>query len=323
MTTTQFPLPLALGLAAIDLVGQNLVPNSGFEDYNGDCAAGVGFQLLQSWNAPDCGLDPLYFNSCVQPPFFSDLPMNPYGFQHAHGGDGYCIVAPFIYDEGNPQLYMSIDLAQALVAGEQYCISLWLSLADSATFTTPTFHAFLWYGLPSICNYNDTAWDTYAVATFNTSLVDSVGWHLMQSSFTASGAESNLTLGCFSEDDELDTVQIGWHEWTLNFAGYYIDDVYLGDCAYAGVAEETSAHELSVFPNPALRGQEVTVRCSCTSKEHQWSIADLTGRAVGMVSRDRNAEAMTLSTVSLKPGAYMIQVDHLDGTRRQVPLVIH
>lgn len=305
--------------------GQNLVQNPGFEEYTGSCSTGVGWLSLDVWEKPDCATGPPYYNACDVGGWGSGVPINDYGFQLAHGGDGYCSLITYQNDglgfNGNPQTYISVDLLQPLQAGEEYCIRFWLNLADSSAYTTADMHAFLWYGLPSICNYNDTAWDTYAATTFNTTVVDSIGWHLMEGGFTASGGESNLTLGSFSLGPEIDTTLLGLG-YLPYIAMYFIDDVYLGDCAFAGITEEGFAHELSIFPNPALRGQQVTVRCSCASNEHQWSMADLTGRAAWMGSWEQNTEELKLPTASIKPGAYVIHVEHADGTRDQVQLVI-
>lgn len=304
---------------------QNLMPNPGFEVYNDDCANGVIYPYLDEWDFPICGYWPYYFSACAPSGSVTDVPANLSGFQYAHGGDAYIMIPTFVYDtieyeEGNPRFYASIDLVEPLLAGEEYCLQFWLSRADSATFTTSELHAFLWYGLPSICNYNDTAWDTNAAVTFNTTGVDTVGWHLVQGSFMASGGESNLNIGSFLFGEEIDTTQIGWHD-ELNFSGYYLDDVYLGDCAYASSGGEGPAHELTAFPNPALRGQELTVRCSCQSNMHHWSITDIMGRSIERRS-ERSANCIAWETAALTPGVFVSHAQHADGSCNWIKITI-
>lgn len=298
---------LVLGIAPGNAFGQNLVPSPGFEEH-GDCTLGAGWSILNVWETPDCALGPPYFNACDQTGWGHGVPSNDYGYQNPHGGDGYCCLVPYLDNGwmivGNPQAYLSTDLLDPLETGEEYCISFWLSLADSSAFKTSELHAFLWYGLPSVCNYNDTAWDSFAAVTFDISDVDSMGWHLVQGSFSASGGELNLTLGSFLFEDEIDTTLLVWHTYPPNQAMYFIDDVYLGDCAYAGVAEEPTLHDLSAFPNPA--SDHVRIELERPVKDGRLEILDMYGRVVE-VSR-MNGSWLNLDVSSLNAGAYLVRL---------------
>ena len=217
---------------------------------------------------------------------------------------------------GNPQTYANIDLVEPLVAGEEYCLSLWMNMADSANYRTGSLNAFLWYGWPSVCNQNDTAWDTYSSLTFDISQVDTAEWTFFEGSFIAGGAEVNLSLGAFQFGEEIDTTFI---HHTNNFEGdlamYYIDNVYLGPCDVGiGVQEASSSTMVSVYPTPAsdilfveLRDKIISLdifdvfgrnvkqlnTTNLTIGQHQLDVSGLAADAYLLIARNAKGETFT------------------------------
>lgn len=225
--------------------GQNLVPNGSFEEFTTECVFGYSYYDLADWTLPDCGATPGLRDTC-----------NANTQQAAHGGTSYTGIWTLRmnssggFPDGNPQQYPSIDLMQPLVGGQYYCLRLWMTMADSSNYRTGALHAFLWYGVPSVCAYNDTAWDTYAAVTFDITAVDTSGWTMLEGGFIASGSESNLTLGAFQFDEEIDSVLIHHDfEGEGDLAVYFIDDVELWACE-VGVGETITSAGLKVYPNP-------------------------------------------------------------------------
>lgn len=255
---------------------QNLIPNPGFEDYIGDCTFGVGMDDVEHWSYPDCANLGRYFHSCNNTGAPNGgVPVNNYGAEQPHSGSAYAGVAPFVFlaQDGTVHSYASVDLLSPLVAGEDYCLRFFISRADSSRYAVGTLHAFLWYSLPSICNYNDTAWDTYAAATFDISSVGPDGWYPMEAQFSANGAEANLTMGTFLFGAEFDTTYVG--PFPINNALYYFDDFYLGPCDVA-VQEISANSDLVLTPLPGA----VQVSWPSTSSYHTLQLYDPQGRLV-------------------------------------------
>lgn len=298
---------LLFGQAAL---GQNLVLNPSFEEFEGGCYD-VDPWELSLWDAPECGGYPAYFTECNnESSSWSGVPYNQGGYEPAHSGQAYNLIHTFAYTEegGNLGSYLSIDLSEPLVAGQEYCIALWMSLAEQSSFRTSTLHAFLWYGLPTMCNGNDSLWDDYAAVTFNTSEVDTAGWYLIEGTFTASGSESNLTLGSFLYGPEIDTTFLEWHLPPYT-ASYYVDDVYLGPCDGVGVPLAPS-QSLGIFllTGTVIAGEQLrySVKGAVEGPIHI-SIFDVVGHGIVRIPiRDRVG---VIATSCMAPGKYVLVVN--------------
>ena len=300
---------VVIGLAyGHGLVAQNLVQNPSFEEFTGSCSGSVNIWELVAWQPPDCGTFSGYFNACNNASFsLGGVPANGSGYEPAHSGQSYAGINTFGYNTegGNPRMYLSVPLTEELVAGEQYCIGLWMSLADTSSFRTTTLHAFLWYGQPSICAGNDSLWESYAAVTFDISAVDTSGWTLLEGSFTASGGEVNLTIGQFLFGDQIDTTSIAWH-LSPYAASYYIDDVYLGACDGIGLPELSDRPlEFNLSPCPAMQGEQVRYTMSGTKGERcTLALFDMAGQCV--MTRVATNGTGALHTDGLAPGSYIV-----------------
>ena len=238
--------------------GQNLVPNGSFELFTESCEFGLNYTLLENWERVECAEKPDVGHEC-----YGVIPHTGIGFQYAQDGSAMISIGTARFHvtgtlpEGNPQTYATVDLTEPLVAGQHYCIRLWANRADSSNYRTSVLHAFLWYGVPSVCNYNDTAWDTYAAVTFDISQVDTVDWTMLEGGFTASGSESNLTIGAFQTPDEMDTVFVqNDYDQQGMFAIYFIDNIEMWACE-VGTDELRGASAFSAYPNPASDALQV------------------------------------------------------------------
>ncbi|MCC6937936.1 MAG: T9SS type A sorting domain-containing protein [Flavobacteriales bacterium] len=312
------------------IYAQNLVPNGGFEEYTVDCTFGIGFYGLADWRYLNCGNSPGLAHACNNTTGNGGgVPQSGLGYQYAHDGDGFIMTEPYFSNaqsglpDANPQTYANVDLVQSLTAGQRYCLRLWMNMADSSCYRTDTFHAYVGYGIPTLCNYADTAWDTYATATWDISMVDTIEWTLLESEFIANSGETNLTLGAFQFDDEINSVFLADHSSLFGalVAAYYIDDVELWACQ-VGVEEVGRNNALALFPDPA--DQQVTM---------SYSGVDVMGAALSnAVGQDVTPKSwgattllpdrQTLDVSSLPAGAYFLSVRTKDGNLLSRRLVI-
>lgn len=253
-------VPLAvLLLVAYATRAQNLVPNGSFEEYDTECENGVNTYMVVAWDEVSCGLPFGYLHACNngignQP----GVPYNGLGYQQAADGDGYISMWTLRmnsqggFPDGNPQMYATVELTDPLLAGQHYCLQVQVNMADISCYRTGALHALVGYGFPNVCNYQDTAWDTYATATWDISNVDTANWTLLEAEFDANGGEDNLTVGAFQEADEIDSVFVADNSIALGglFGIYIIDDVKLWACN-VGVDEVDGHSTLELYPNPA------------------------------------------------------------------------
>jgi hypothetical protein len=303
--------------AVIALIGgspevsaQNLVPNGGFELFTSNCQFGLGYHHLEDWTEVECALPPGLAHTCN-----SDLgngggvPYGSLGYNPAHGGDAFiCIWTLRMesqggFPDGNPQKYATVELTQPLEADQHYCIRLWMNMSDSSCYRTGALHAYLGYGMASVCNYQDQMWDTYAAATWDISAVDTAEWTLLEAGFDASGGETSLTIGAFQFGEEIDSVFIADHSLLLGglLALYFIDDVELWACQ-VGVDEVHGSTELSVYPNPAV--DVVNVELPRTGGTLELLTTD--GRSLRTLSM--NTERATIDVQDLPGGEYVLRI---------------
>jgi Secretion system C-terminal sorting domain len=302
---------------------QNLIPNGSFEEFEVDCVQALQYYQLADWTQPDCAEDPVVLHRCNEV-----VPHNEYGYQESADGDAYIYIWTLRmnssggFPDGNPQWYPSVNLTEPLVAGQTYCLRLRVNLADSSNYRTGALHAFLWYGVPSTCNYNDTMWDTYAAVTFDISQVDTATWTTLEGSFTASGSESNLTLGAFQYDEEIDSVLIA-HDYDQigDLAVYFLDDVELWACE-VGVNEAADHAALNTWPNPA--SDALFVELPGTDM-YVLQVYDAVGRKVlgGQVTGQTfPGGTQGLDVSGLVPGRYVLQAQTVSGRAHRAGFVV-
>ncbi len=287
------------------LAAQNLPPNASFEQISTDCIGGVDYISVVDWETPECGTGLVYFNECnnsIAP--YVGMPQNDYGYADAHLGGAFCGIIPFSYPivGGNFKCYGSVSFSEPLVQGATYCLRFYLSLGDSSAYTTSALHAFMWYGLPSTCGYNDTLWDENAAVTYDLSVVGADGWTLMEGSFVADGGEVNLTLGSFLYGADIDTMVTGIVQQPTPMAMYYIDDVYLGPCDI-GVEEEQGGGRMELFPNPAIDELRASFR---DGRPRELQVVNTVG--VEVLRKSIISSTVSLDVSLLAPGPYQVRV---------------
>jgi hypothetical protein len=298
------------------LVGsaQNLVPNGDLETH-GDCSAGADFGMLTYWSVPYGCVEGMYANACTPPPndIYFGVPQNILGYEPAYSGVGYLALRTFTTIETNSQRYVYSTLYDPLVAGQTYCVRLWMSRCDSSSFSTDTFHALLTVLIPDVNQNQDTTWAQDAMVTFNTSAVDEQGWYLLEGSFVAAGGERRLTLGDFLLDEAIlaDTTFLGYHYQAPYYAGYYIDDVYLGPCDVS-VPEHSTTRPAFVYPNPVAPGQSMGVQWG--SAGFTWRLRDARGEEVALGVVRPGTPTAILDSGNWSTGVYMLTLKAPDGT---------
>ena len=132
-------LTLLIFLSAISLWGQNLVLNPSFENVNVNCSGfgGAGFTNLISWDNPDptdtCST-PDWFSTCLSSFFPTAAPNSWLGTQAPRTGDAYAGIILYEALSDSYREYIEGTLASPLVAGTNYCVSFYVSLADTVPY---------------------------------------------------------------------------------------------------------------------------------------------------------------------------------------------
>jgi gliding motility-associated-like protein len=216
---------------------ENLVPNGSFEYYT-QCPDDYG-QINRAfpWYQPNMASSD-YYNSCVVSPGIIlnvDVPSNSLGFQYPHTGDAYCGFEPleesFEYFE-----YIATKLIEPLEADQDYCVSIWLSMADTVCLSTSQIGVY--FSNDSITSPIANYIDVKPQVIFSKFVTDQEIWSLVQGNFFAKGGERFMAIGVF-DTLNIDTLHLCNDPFALGAAYYYIDDISLKlageDCNFSNI----------------------------------------------------------------------------------------
>jgi gliding motility-associated-like protein len=227
---------------------QNLVPNGDFEYYT-QCPEDYGqTERAYPWYQPNIGSSD-YFNSCVLFPgsvLDVDVPSNTFGLQYAHSGEGYCGFGSIFTSDYYE--YIATPLTNQLIAGENYCVSFWLSLSDTMCYAINSIGAYFSNdSIPTSVDYNINVSPQINSTQF---ISDKENWILIEGNFIADGSETFLAIGTFAPTN-IDTLKLCDMPFDLNGVYYYIDDVRVQLCTDSPIPENPNSFDIpNVFsPN--------------------------------------------------------------------------
>ncbi|MBX2904290.1 MAG: SprB repeat-containing protein, partial [Chitinophagales bacterium] len=243
-------------LLASAIFSQNLVVNPSFEITNTNCAnfGGEGFRqdLSPSWDNANSNAQG---DSCSSPDLFSscniaftNMPgggMGALGFQYSRTGTRH---AGFItYDAlgSTYREYIQGRTSAPLVAGQKYCVSMYVSLADLVPYATNNIGVYF-----SNTQYMRDACTQGALINVTPQLNYGCGaitdtsenWVRLQWDYTATGGEQYFIIGNFFNNAGTVIQNTGVSPFPHTFAYYFIDDVSIvpNTCCFADVPSTAS-----------------------------------------------------------------------------------
>lgn len=259
---------LVIVLTCISLVSfsQNLVINPSFENYS-SCPQGPSeLSKADNWQDPfnnvigdTCSTSDFY-NACnTFGGMATGVPANILGNEPAHTGNGYAgiiMFEGFVLDlmscnyvpggSSNWREYVEGELSQPLVAGQQYCVSFYVSLADNVKWASSDFGVYFSNTLVKVnCTSvsNSVLQYTPQLVYCDSAIEETNGWTRLQWNYTATGGEQYITIGNFKDDNNTTVTCVNPTAFNP-YSYYYIDDVSVvaESCCFAEiVAPEESA----------------------------------------------------------------------------------
>lgn len=237
--------------------GPELILNGDFEQYD-TCPPGISgtfpsprsyIQYATGWSNPTNNT-PDYFNACAPlfPPvpsihYGASVPQNYWGNQMPHSGDGY---AGFGFSAGSiGGEYIKTRLSDKLTPGALYCISCYVSLADSQDYAGNHIgfsfsSSSIFYPLGGMFP------DSSVLITSGPNIItERTGWWHIEGSFRPDSAYEWMIIGRFGTLGPNDTLRMETPLVPIQGGGiyYYIDDVSLFKC------EETPSFPNVITPN--------------------------------------------------------------------------
>lgn len=186
-------------------IGQNLVKNASFEDYE-NCPTKLGNLKddLLYWSIPTIGSTD-YFNSCSTA---MGTPENFNGSQPSDFGKGYAGL--YLYAPDDYREYLQVELSETLVKGKNYRVSFYVSLAEKSDFAIKEFGVLfsneeldtpikkelskmhLYKNKGNSYNYMEIGYTNF--------YSDTKDWILVHTQFRAKGNEKYIILGNFKSN---------------------------------------------------------------------------------------------------------------------------
>jgi gliding motility-associated-like protein len=310
-----------------NLWAQNLVVNPSFETISG-CPVGPGeFFRATSWNDVNTGAD-----SCSSPdliagcaPGFGGVnsPSMLIGYQPSRTGNNH---AGIILYEGvalfgctpltsnNYREYIEGELTAPLVAGQTYCVTFYINLANDAKWGVNSIGVYFSNGLYQydFCANNAPAPVTPQLQYAGPPILDTLNWVRLQWNYTATGGETHFVIGNFRNDastTRADNACGSFHP----YAYYFVDDVSVvpGTCSVTCPTLTVSANVSNVSCGSTNNGAvDITVADGTPPYAYVWSngatsqdLVSLTAGAYTVTVTDDNGCTGTFSaTVTSSPG---------------------
>lgn len=196
---------------------QNFVANGSFELLSA-CPVGADIDKAFTWFSPSDGTPDL-FNACADISSNLSVPVNGFGFQQAHTGNGY---AGFVtYGQGTDyREYVATKLTNTLVDGNIYEISFYVNLPENGPIAANN----LGFGFLTDSTHFNTSTLIQAENVDQSPLIlrDSIEWVKLSFFYRAKGLENCLVIGNFKSDLETTFLVL---ENTGGDQYYFIDDV--------------------------------------------------------------------------------------------------
>lgn len=275
---------------------QNLVLNPSFEITASNCAnfggEGFGTDLAGTWdntniNTPvgDSCSSPDLFSACNL--FFTNMPGSTLGYQHSRTGTRHAGLITYDVTSSTYREYIQGRTSAPLVAGQTYCVSMYVSLPNTMPYATNNIGVYFsnTHVQRNPCTQgaliNVTPQLNYTCGAITDTTAN---WFRLQWNYVATGGEQYFVIGNFFNNAGTTIVNTGGAPFPNPFAYYYIDDVSIeaNSCCYADIINPgplcTSAANFNLT---ATTGSGTTCNPTLTGT---WSGTGITNTSTGTFS---------------------------------------
>ncbi len=235
----------------INVIAQNIVPNSDFEIYS-SCPWTISqINLATPWNTPTLLGSPDYFNACAGGGV--SVPINGVGYQTDHSGGGaYGGFFAFQRFSTNFREYIQVELTDTIIKDIPYKVSFYVTLADDLGYAVSSIGMF--FSHTAISRNDGQRFDTIpqVINPPGQPLTSKENWMLITDTFISNvGGEKYITIGNFNDDSVSDTVALNdsSSQWWNSY--YYIDDVSVVAIDTTIGINEVENVKFEIYPNPA------------------------------------------------------------------------
>ncbi|MEO5570259.1 MAG: T9SS type A sorting domain-containing protein [Bacteroidia bacterium] len=314
---------IILMLACRICEGQNLVPNSSFED-TANVFCGV-FSVtdfnssINYWYTPTQGTPDLYSTqinqSCwnFQPNSTYGGPVCLKGSQLPRTGSVFAGLACYSIPGLNQREYIQSPLTNSMVPGNSYYLEFYASLPDHEEKYTNKLGAY--FSNSAVTSTNDQPLPYIPQVVATSFISDTATWVKISGVFQATSAFNYITIGNFNDDTTTPTMNNPGGSSAPGCYGayYFIDDVTVSDIT--GIKDLNDIFSVNVFPNPFIYR---IYAMSYNNDQYDFIIYDTTLRKL---LQQRFTNSTTLNTAQLAKGIYLYEIRNKNGVIKKGKVV--
>ncbi len=298
---------------------QNLVPNPSFEEYD-TCPIYGSIDFSVGWTNPN-NYSPEYFNVCAN----SDtphlgVPNNGYGNQNARTGAAYAGIYIPVTSENSLREYIQAELTESLIAGAEYSVKFYVSLAENhSDYAVNTIAAY--FSVSAISNTTNTVFNVNPQIVNNpivNPLTDKDNWQEVSGTFVASGGEKFITIGNFQNDGNVDTTSLVQIPSLFDKSYYYIDDVSVERRITNNVNEFSIEHPFKYYPNPVSDILNIEPK---NNQNYDIKMLDITGNIIFSYENINNLKSINVNQYS--NGIYSLQLSKGNILLSNKKIIVH
>lgn len=212
---------------------QNLVNNASFEELQQCPYASSTFNPHElayaiGWDYPTDGTSDL-FNSCASPGPVG-VPSNFIGYQNPFDGNSYAgfgFYSDVSWEDIIVAEYIQTELTRSLELNEKILVRFYLSLAEASKYGTSKISV---YFSEDISEFNALSNAPVTVfspvySTNSKMFSEKDNWMLFECEYVSTGCEKFMTIGCFENSLDLDTIPSSPPTGDPNLFYYFMDSV--------------------------------------------------------------------------------------------------
>lgn len=298
------------------------MPNPSFEEHTQCPNNGGQIDYALYWTNPliGGGSTPDYLNTCGAVGWRT--PNNVYGYEIPHSGIAYTSIftakySPFAPQSNNAREYIQAKLLDTLQANKEYCLSFFVSAADSMLYVSDNIGAY--FSNNEIRDTCQTGWCNLAYQpqienNALNNLNSRAGWTKVSGTYKANGGESYITIGNFRDTTATTATYVGWSQINSYFyALYYIDDVFLEECQVQANSDMKEGDKsTNVFPNPS--SNYLTIQTVSNSRIVGVTVSNALGQVITEIGAIYSVRE-TIDVSSYPTGIYVISVFTTDNKK--------
>lgn len=253
----------------------NLVPNGGFEIYDGCPTSLSQVWKCEGWNSQFGSAD--FYHGCGLGNV--GAPENIFGYQ-VPNDSGYIGLIGWTSSFPGGQEVAFSEIISPLQSGAKYRIRFKASYADSANYAICCIGAILSSTSPPMGPYTQNLSSVELILDENE--FDTETWFQYEGVYTAQGGEDKIYVGTFRPEDDMNLSIVRPNGGsTYDKAYFYIDDISVIEDTVTGIEEnEVDGLSVTVYPNPSMGDLQIQILGGETEARYKLSVRNPLGAHV-------------------------------------------